>query len=102
MAESALPAQPMESPAAQDQTGPEKGAGCTLYNSTKNRHWLYNSTKTDTGCTVYKTSTQSGTGCTVYNTIVQRRVLAAPYNSREIGTGSTLYISIEERHLLAV
>ena len=86
MAESALPAQPMESPAAQDQTGPEKGAGCTLYNSTK----------TDTGCTVYKkqytvrywlysvqyNSTQSGTGCTVYNTIVQRQVLAAPYNSR--------------------
>ena len=42
MAESALPAQPMESPAAQDQTGPEKGAACTLYKSKKkNRHWLF-------------------------------------------------------------
>ena len=73
MAESALPAQPMESPAAQDQTGPEKGAGCTLYNSTK----------TDTGCT-----TISGTkGCFlvtlflywICSTII--KVLAVKHNS---------------------
>ena len=91
MAESALPAQPMESPTAQDQTGPETGAGCTVQQY-RNRHRLYSTIVQKQVLAIQYYSIESDTVCTVYKNHYTVRYLlySVQYKSTETGAGCTV------------